>query len=281
MEKDNTQQQKRIKDLQDQLRKQEKLASLGMLTAGIGHEKRNPLNFFINFSKMSQQLLDDLKQLAAKYTSAMAEDDQADLHDTMADLHDNLQRIKEHGERATSIIQNILLYSRGKEDERIPTDICKLVKEYVWLSYHAMRANYQNFNAAIHEDYDTELPPQMVTPQDISRAVLNVVNNACYAVWSKAQRQDKSYHPELRVSVSKDDDELYISVYDNGVGMSEEVKSRLFDSFFTTKPVGHGTGLGMPITLSIICDKHHGRIELESEEGDHTLISLVLPLTKA
>lgn len=269
---------RQVESLQDQLRQQEKMATLGLLTAGIVHEIRNPLNFVINFSKLSGDLIKDLEEDIEANTADIDGDDVEDIRDIMESLKENLQKIKEHGDRAISIIQNILLYSRGKEDEFIPTDVCKLVKEYVWLSYHAMRANLKNFNISILEDYGKDIPMMSVVPQDLSRAVLNVMNNACYAVWDKAQNGDADYKPTVSVKVERQAEELVISITDNGVGMSPEVKQRLFETFFTTKPTGQGTGLGMFITRSIIEEKHHGRIEFDSEEGRFTTFSLIIPI---
>ena len=272
------QQKQQVESLQNQLKQQEKMAPLGLLTAGIVHEIRNPLNFVINFSKLSDGLIKDLEEDLDANEDKIADDDMEDIRDIMANLNENLQKIKEHGERAISIIQNILLYSRGKEDERIPTDVCKLVKEYVWLSYHAMRANLKNFNISIEEDYEEGIPLQSVIPQDLSRAVLNVMNNACYAVWEKSQQDLPDYKPTVSVQVARRSKELVIAITDNGTGMSEEVKQRLFDTFFTTKPTGQGTGLGMYITRNIIEEKHHGRIEFDSEEGKFTTFSLIIPV---
>ena len=168
-----------IEQLKQQLHKQEKLASLGMLSAGIAHEIQNPLNFVINFSKISGKLLSDLTEIVEDNEDKLSQDDREDIDDIVADLKENLSKIVEHSERAVSIIQGILLVSRGKENEFLPTDVCKLVKEYVWLSYHAMRANIKNFNINIHEQYEADMPQMMIIPQDLSRAVLNVMNNAC------------------------------------------------------------------------------------------------------
>lgn len=270
---------RQLENLQNQVKQQEKLASLGMLTAGIVHEIRNPLNFVINFSKLSEGLLIDLKEDITEISVQIKENDISDVQEIIEDLNQNIQKIKEHGERATSIIQNILLYSRGKEDEFIPTDVCKLVREYIWLSYHAMRANYAGFNISIEEQYQSDLPQMSVIPQDLSRAVLNVMNNACYAVWKRQQdAAESNYAPAIRVEVSKSGDELRIIIADNGIGMNEEVKCKLFDAFFTTKPVGHGTGLGMSITRDIIVNKHHGRIEFSSEEHKGTSFLLIIPV---
>ena len=168
-----------IEQLKQQLQKQEKLASLGMLSAGIAHEIQNPLNFVINFSKMSNKLLDDLNDIVEDNAERLPETDREDLNDIVADLKENMSQIVENGERAVSIIQGILLVSRGKENEFVPSDVCHLVKEYIRLSYHAMRANHQGFNVTLHEQYQEDLPLMMVIPQDLSRAVLNVMNNAC------------------------------------------------------------------------------------------------------
>lgn len=268
-----------IANLQAQVKQQEKMATLGLLTAGIVHEIRNPLNFVVNFSKLSADLVRDLGEDLENIEAVKAqEEDWEDIQDIMENLQENLQKIREHGDRATSIIQNILLYSRGKEDEFIPTDVCKLVKEYVWLSYHAMRASLKNFNISIQETYEEGIPLQPVIPQDLSRAVLNVMNNACYAVWEKAQRSAVDFKPTVEIHVYREAKELYIAIKDNGIGMTDEVKQRLFETFFTTKPTGQGTGLGMYITRNIIENKHHGRIEFDSQAGEFTTFTLIIPL---
>ena len=269
-----------IKNLKEQLQKQEKLASLGILSAGIAHEIQNPLNFVINFSKMSDKLLKDLTEIVEDNEENISEDDREDLEDIVADLKENMGKIVEHGERAISIIRGILLVSRGKEGEFLPTDICKLVKEYVWLSYHAMRANHKNFNIAIHEQYEEGIPMMMVIPQDLSRAILNLMNNASYAVWHKSQTASEDYHPEISVSVTTADGNVVITLGDNGEGMNEETKQRLFENFFTTKPVGQGTGLGMNITRDIIENKHGGKITFNSKEGEGTTFVLNIPIKK-
>ena len=272
--------EKQMEDLKQQLKQQEKLASLGLLSAGIAHEIQNPLNFVINFSKMSNKLLSDLTEIVEDNEDKLSDDDREEVEDIVADLKENMAKIVEHGERAISIIQGILLISRGKDNEFIPTDICHLVKEYVWLSYHAMRANDKSFNIAIHENYQEGLPQMMVIPQDLSRAVLNIMNNACYAVKKKAETASSDYQPEVTVSVSVEGDQLIISLADNGEGMTEEVKQRLFENFFTTKPIGQGTGLGMAITRDIVENKHGGKLSFESTEGQGTTFTLTIPTKK-
>lgn len=272
--------EKQMEDLKQQLKQQEKLASLGLLSAGIAHEIQNPLNFVINFSKMSNKLLSDLTEIVEDNEDKLSDDDREEVEDIVADLKENMAKIVEHGERAISIIQGILLISRGKDNEFIPTDICHLVKEYVWLSYHAMRANDKSFNIAIRENYQEGLPLMMVIPQDLSRAVLNIMNNACYAVKKKAETASSDYQPEVTVSVSVEGDQLIISLADNGEGMTEEVKQRLFENFFTTKPIGQGTGLGMAITRDIVENKHGGKLSFESTEGQGTTFTLTIPTKK-
>jgi len=270
--------EQQVETLKQQLKNQEKLASLGMLSAGIAHEIQNPLNFVINFSKMSGKLLNDLTEIVEDNEDNLSEDDREDVEDIVADLKENMAKIVEHGERAISIIQGILLVSRGKENEFLPSDVARLVKEYVWLSYHAMRANYKGFNISIHENYEEGLPQIMVIPQDLSRAVLNVMNNACYAVWNKAQTAPADYKPEVTVTVAATPPSLTISIADNGEGMNEEVRQHIFENFFTTKPVGKGTGLGMGITRDIIENKHGGTISFESVKGQGTTFTFTIPM---
>jgi signal transduction histidine kinase len=278
--------EQQIKTLQQQLKQQEKLASLGMLSAGIAHEIQNPLNFVINFSKMSDKLLKDLAEIVADNEDNIPADDREEVEDIVADLKENMAKIVAHGERAISIIQGILLVSRGKENEYLPANVCNIVKEYVWLSYHAMRANQKGFNISIRESYDSSLPQMMVIPQDLSRAVLNLMNNACYAVWHKTQGSTAAdYNPEVAVSVSADTVDgkpvAVITISDNGEGMSDEVKQHLYENFFTTKPVGKGTGLGMAITRDIVENKHGGTITFTSTEGQGTTFTITLPIRKS
>lgn len=278
---------KEIERLRMQVSSLEKLSSLGMLSAGIAHEIQNPLNFVINFSKLSAKLVDDLRDVVAEEQELLtpeAKQRMAELNEELdeivGDLHANLQKIEEHGNRAISIIRGILLYSRGKEDEFIPTDLAKLVKEYVWLSYHSMRANYKGFNLTIREEYATGLPLQRVVPQDFSRAVLNLMNNACYAVYNKSKRAAVGFEPVISVTLRQEGDQICLQIEDNGTGMPAAVKEQIFTPFYTTKPAGEGTGLGLSITRTIIEEKHKGTIQVDSEEGKFTRFTIRIPLTK-
>ena len=278
---------KEIERLRTQVSSLEKLSSLGMLSAGIAHEIQNPLNFVINFSKLSAKLVEDLQDIVAEEQELLTPEAKQrvaelneELDEIVCDLHANLQKIEEHGNRAISIIKGILLYSRGKEDEFIPTDLAKLVKEYVWLSYHSMRANYKVFNLTIHEEYATDLPLQRVVPQDFSRAVLNLMNNACYAVYNKSKCVAVGFEPVISVTLRQEGEQICLQIEDNGTGMPAAVREQIFTPFFTTKPAGEGTGLGLSITRSIIEEKHKGTIQVDSEEGKFTRFTIRIPLTK-
>ena len=278
---------KEIERLRMQVSSLEKLSSLGMLSAGIAHEIQNPLNFVINFSKLSAKLVDDLREVVAEEQELLSPEAKQrvaelneELDEIVGDLHANLQKIEEHCNRAISIIRGILLYSRGKEDEFIPTDLAKLVKEYVWLSYHSMRANYKGFNLTIREEYATDLPLQRVVPQDFSRAVLNLMNNACYAVYNKSKCVAVGFEPVISVSLRREEDQVCLQIEDNGTGMPAAIKEQIFTPFYTTKPAGEGTGLGLSITRSIIEEKHKGTIQVDSEEGKFTRFTIRIPLTK-
>lgn len=270
--------------LRKQLLEQQKFASLGKLSAGIAHEIQNPLNFVINFSKMSERLLADLKDIVSDLEGKIDENDAADLEDIADDLSTNMEKIKEHGERAISIIQGILLISRGKTGERLPTDIPHLVHEYVWLAYHSQRANDKSFNVSIKENYQEGMEKVMVIPQDLSRAILNVVNNAYYAIKQRTVKEQEekndTYSPTLSVDVSKDEGKLVIVINDNGTGIPADIRERLFRETITTKPIGQGTGLGMQITHDIIVNNHHGEITIASEEGEGTSFTFLIPIEK-
>ena len=272
-----------IEQLRQQLQKQEKLASLGLLSAGIAHEIKNPLNFVINFSKMASELVDDFSDILQGPIAngqPLSEAEHNDLNYIVTNLKKFMEEININGERAVDIIQGILLVSRGKEDEFVASDVCRIVKEYVWLSYHAMRANYPGFNVTILEQYQEDLPMIMVIPQDLSRAVLNVMSNACYTVWRKNLSVGEDYKPRIDVAVRMEEQVLYITISDNGEGMTDEVKERLFESFFTTKPVGEGTGLGMSITRDIIENKLGGKVSFTSTEGKGSTFTFTIPIRK-
>jgi two-component system NtrC family sensor kinase len=271
--------QKEIENLRKQISQQEKMASLGLLSAGIAHEIQNPLNFVINFSKVSQKLLKDMHEVLDELGDVLPDDSVEEIKEIMSDLEGNMSKIEENGNRASSIVRGILLYSRGKDDEYIPTDLQQLTKEYVWLSYHAVKANNKSFNVSIQEDYANGLPLVKIIPQDFSRAVLNLMNNACYAVFSKSKEATgTAYQPTIRISLKKEGDRINLAIEDNGQGISEEIKKKLYTPFFTTKPIGEGTGLGLSITKSIIEQKHNGTIEMDTRPGEYTRFTISIPI---
>jgi len=269
---------KRIEYLEEQLSKQDKLASLGMLSAGIAHEIQNPLNFVINFSKLSSKLLKDMEDLLSEVEDTLSDESKEEFREIMKDLEGNMVKIEENGNRASSIVRGILLYSRGQDDFLL-TDLQQLIHEYIWLAYHAVRANNKSFNVTIRENY-AEVPKMKIIPQDLSRAVINLVNNACYAVFSRAKMtSEKPYEPTIKIDLWQEDNWVKLSVEDNGIGMPAEVLDKLFTPFFTTKPVGEGTGLGLSLTQSVIEGKHKGKIEVESHENEYTRFVISLPIT--
>lgn len=281
-----TEEKKDIDRLKAQIERMEKLSSLGTLSAGIAHEIQNPLNFVINFSKLSVKLvkelialIDEEKRRMAPAERARHADFEEEAEEIMTDLEGNLQKIESHGCRALDIIRGILLYTRGQDCEKlVETDPAPLVKEYVHLAYHSLRASHKGFNISIREDYAPDLPKVRMVPQDYSRAVLNVMSNACYAVYARSRVAPPDYRPTITIRLLAADGELRLAIEDNGTGMSEEVRRQMFTAFFTTKPAGEGTGLGLSITRNIIEDKHRGRVEVESEEGRFTRVTLVIPL---
>lgn len=271
--------QSEIDYLKKQISKQEKMASLGLLSAGIAHEIQNPLNFVINFSVSSARLLQDLQDIIDESADAFSEEKRDELHEILTDLQRNMQKIEANGNRASSIIKGILLYSRGKEDEYIPTNLAQLTKEYVWLSFHAARANNKSFNVSISEYYEEGLPLVCVVPQDFSRVVLNLMSNACYAVYQKAQQtKDLQYKPTISIRLEQEGEWVRLVIEDNGTGIPDEVQSHLYTPFYTTKPIGEGTGLGLAISKSIVEQKHHGRLMMETAVGEFTRFTILIPI---
>ncbi len=274
-----------LKATQEQLIQSEKLASLGELTAGIAHEIQNPLNFVNNFSEVSVELLEDLKSERARDKAQRDEELEEEI---LSDLVQNLQKINHHGKRASSIVTGMLQHSRASTGKKELTDLNALADEYLRLSYHGLRAKDKSFNAHIITDFDSNLPKLEVIPQDLGRVLLNLINNAFYAAQKKNQQRLESeptdsptlpkYEPTVWVTSKKIDDEIQISVRDNGTGIPEELQSKIFQPFFTTKPTGQGTGLGLSLAYDIVTKGHGGTIEVESVEGEGTTFIVRLPI---
>ncbi|MFD2572915.1 ATP-binding protein [Spirosoma soli] len=261
-----------LKATQSQLIQSEKMASLGELTAGIAHEIQNPLNFVNNFSEVSIELLDELAQEQAK--PARDPDLEAEL---LTDLKQNLEKISHHGGRASSIVRGMLQHSRASSGQREPTDLNALADEYLRLAYHGLRAKDKTFNAKLNTDFDVSLGQVSLVPQDMGRVLLNLFTNAFYAVQQRQKQSPPDYQPTVSVQTSCESGQVRIVVSDNGTGIPNEVKEKVFQPFFTTKPTGQGTGLGLSLAYDIVTKGHNGSLAVESTEGQGTTFIIQLP----
>jgi len=261
---------------QKQLIQSAKMASLGELTAGIAHEIQNPLNFVNNFSDVSVELLDELKQTTNKLTSP----DKTDADRVINDLADNLKKISVHGQRADSIVKGMLMHSRTNTGKKEPTDINTLADEYLRLSYHGLRAKDKTFNANFTSHFDDTIGKVELVPQDIGRVLLNLFNNAFYSVNEKKKQGIAGYEPVVSVTTKKMGNKLIIKVKDNGPGIPQTVLDKVFQPFFTTKPTGEGTGLGLSLSYDII-NAHDGEIKAETKEGEFAEFIIQLPITRS
>ncbi len=260
-----------LKATQAQLIQSEKLASLGELTAGIAHEIQNPLNFVNNFSELSVDLAKDLNDEIHK-----SDIDKEYIEELLTDLTSNQEKINHHGKRASSIVKGMLEHSRASTGVRELTDINKLADEYLRLSYHGLRAKDKNFNADFSTHFDENLKKIQVIPQDIGRVLLNLYNNAFYAV-NQRKKFEENYTPSVSVTTKQLDNQIIIKVRDNGTGMPESVKAKVFQPFFTTKPTGSGTGLGLSISYDIVTKGHGGTFDIVTKEGEFTEFIIQLP----
>ncbi|GAB3989487.1 sensor histidine kinase [Spirosoma daeguense] len=269
-----------LKDTQDQLIQREKLASLGELTAGIAHEIQNPLNFVNNFSEVSTDLIEELKDGPFQ---KLPESEKGYAEEILGDLTSNLHKINQHGERASSIVKGMLEHSRTESGEQRLTDINALANEYVKIAYHGLRANNKEFNCELVTDFDPALEAINVSPQEIGRVLLNLYNNAFYAISEQAKRStNPDYTPTVEVQTQQQVDRsgrrgVTIMVRDNGVGMSESIKEKVFHPFFTTKPTGEGTGLGLSLSYDIVTKGHSGTLTVKSQQGVGTEFLIYLP----
>jgi len=266
-----------LKAAQAQLVQSEKMASLGQLTAGIAHEIKNPLNFINNFSELSVELVKEMLEEMEKLSSCLGEKEAEYMKGILLDIEGNVKKINDHGKRADSIIRGMLLHSRGKSGERMPTDLNALLAEYVNLGYHGMRATDSSFNIKIESDYDQSMQLVNVIPQDLSRVFLNTINNACYSTHQKKKELRDAYFPILRVSTKDLGDKAEIRIWDNGKGIPKTVLEKIFNPFFTTKPAGSGTGLGLSISFDIVVQEHQGQVTVDSKEGEYAEFVITIP----
>jgi signal transduction histidine kinase len=246
------------------------MASLGELTAGIAHEIQNPLNFVNNFSEVNTELIDELKRELAVGSRQLAEE-------LIDDIKANEEKIIHHGKRADAIVKGMLQHSRTSSGVKEPIDINALCDEYLRLSYHGLRAKDKSFNAKFETDFDSSLPKINVVPQDIGRVVLNLINNAFYVVNEKKQKITEAFEPTVVVSTKKKGNSVLISVKDNGNGIPQSIGDKIFHPFFTTKPTGQGTGLGLSLSYDIV-KAHGGELKVETKEGEGSAFIIQLPI---
>ena len=264
-----------LRTTQDRLVQTQKLASLGQLTAGIAHEIKNPLNFVNNFSGVSAELIDELRDTLKGPLDDKARAEINELTDT---LRSNLDKVIQHGKRADAIVKNMLLHSREGSGEHRPVDINALVEEGLNLAYHGARAEKQGFTITLERSLDPAAGAADIFPQDITRALLNLILNGFYAAAKrKAEANGGDYEPTLTASTRNLGDRVEIRIRDNGTGIPPEVKEKIFNPFFTTKPAGEGTGLGLSISHDIIVKQHGGSIEVDTQPGEFTEIRVILP----
>lgn len=275
----NVELEKTLKDLQtaqNQVIMQEKLASLGQLTAGIAHEIKNPLNFVNNFSEVSSELIEEMREVLGEIREQVPEDARDEVEGILVDLTSNLQKINQHGKRADGIVHSMLEHSRNQSGERRPVDLNALLKQYAGLAYHAMRAKNQLFSVTWEEDFDHGMGEVEVVPQDLSRVFLNLITNACHATFERAQGSGNEYQPCIRLSSRRADQQAEFRIRDNGPGIPEEMIKKIFEPFVTTKPTGEGTGLGLSLSQDIVA-QHGGAMGVESEPGEFTEFWITIP----
>ncbi len=259
-----------LKLTQAQLVQREKMASLGELTAGIAHEIQNPLNFVNNFSEVNTELLDEVEQ---DLNSGNLENFRA----VLKEVRGNELKINQHGKRADAIIKGMLQHSRSHSGEKEFTDINALAEEYLRLSYHGFRAKENSFNATIHTLYDNQIKNISVVSSDLGRVFLNLFTNSFYAMNEKRKQFPEGYQPEFSVQTKMTGNKIEIRIKDNGTGIKREIQDKIFQPFYTTKPTGQGTGLGLSLTYDII-KAHAGEISVHSEEGEFTEFIILLPV---
>ncbi|MBT8312643.1 MAG: GHKL domain-containing protein, partial [Flavobacteriaceae bacterium] len=260
-----------LKATQKQLIHAEKMASLGELTAGIAHEIQNPLNFVNNFSEVSNELIEEMCEELDK-------GDTSEARAIAQDLRQNLEKINHHGKRADGIVKGMLQHSRSSSGEKEPTDLNVLADEYLRLAYHGLRAKNKNFNASIKTDFDDKIGKIEIIPQDMGQVLLNLIANAFHAVDEKSRQAPGEYEPRVTVSTEKTGKGITIRVSDNGNGIPEKYRDKIFQPFFTTKPTGQGTGLGLSLSYDIV-KAHEGEIKVTSEAGKGTEFIINLPLS--
>ena len=266
-----------VANLQEHAIEQAKLASIGKLTAGIMHEIQNPLNFINNFSNLSVSLLKELKEVIDEISTSINKDAKDEVEDISQTLSTNLEKIQQNGQRANNIIQSILLQSRGKSGAFLATNLNQLISEYANLAYHGKRAEDHHFNCVITNNFDENIGKINLVPQNFSRVILNIINNAFYALGEKEKISEGEFDPEVNISTHKENNKIIIKIRDNGIGIPEAVIQKIFNPFFSTKPVGKGTGLGLSMSYDIIKKEHKGELKVNSDHETYTEFVIEIP----
>lgn len=268
-----------LRRMQNQLIVQEKMASLGALTAGIAHEIKNPLNFINNYADLSVELMEEMSDIVRQRIDAFPEEEIGELAELSPTLRSNLGKIVDHGRRADRIVKSMLMHSRGESGAPASVSVNELVLEAMNLAYHGIRAQNQSFNVTLVTDFDDNVGDLKLLAQDMNRALLNIFNNAFYAVHMKAGTEPDDFDPTVTVSTQRtaDPDTVVIRIRDNGPGIPDAIRDKLFQPFFTTKPAGEGTGLGLSLVYDIIVQQHHGVLDVDSQPGAHTEFVIRLP----
>jgi signal transduction histidine kinase len=272
---------RQIESMQKQIIMQEKMASLGTLTAGIAHEIKNPLNFVNNFAILCADLTQELRELLQSQRDRLSVEELQVIDETLTNLEQNLGKINQHGKRADSIVRGMLLHSRGRAGEIVATDVNTLLMEDLNLAFQSMRAKDSSFNVVIETNFDKSIGSINVVPQDISRVFLNLISNACYSAYQKKREVGNAFTPVLSVNTKGHGDRVEVRIRDNGKGIPQNILDRIFNPFFTTKPPGEGTGLGLSISYDIIVQGHKGEVKVESEEGSYAEFIILLPRSLA
>jgi two-component system NtrC family sensor kinase len=254
-----------------------RLADIGQLSAGILHEIKNPVSFVNNFSRLSQGLVGEIMEIHDKPLNEVTEEDRADQKDLLDTLSKNLLKINENGKRIERIIQGMLAQTRSDGPFFEPTDLNQLLEEYTKLAYQSLRGEDKDFNVTLNFNFDQSVGEVSLSRGEFGRVILNLVNNACYAINEKLKQNRDNYDPVIDIFSRKTGAEVEIRIRDNGIGIPAEIVSRLFQPFFTTKPPGKGTGLGLALTYSSIAETHKGKIQVTSTFGEVTEFTIIIP----
>jgi signal transduction histidine kinase len=264
-----------LQTAQDRLIQTQKLASLGQLTAGIAHEIKNPLNFVNNFAALSSELTDELSDVLNPV--ALPGKVREEVNELTGILKDNLGKVVQHGKRADSIVKNMLLHSREGSGEHRPVEINAIIDESLNLAYHGARAEKQGFNITLERDFDPAVGVADIYPQEVTRVLLNLISNGFYAATQRARVSGDGFEPTLKAVSRNLGDRVEVRIRDNGAGIPPDIQEKIFNPFFTTKPAGEGTGLGLSMSHDIVVKQHGGTIDVVTEPGSFTEFIITLP----